>query len=335
MYEIAARVLEWLADGRDVSVARVVSTLGIGAGPAGEALAWTAGEAVGELVSGAVRPDRLGDPAAGARARVTEVVVSAGDAGAVGLPCGGRVTLLVQPAGQLPEQVWRLLVEREPVCVVTEVGGDEVGRSTWFTPQTAAGAPDAGELARMVGRGATQTAATDVGGTAALVASYWPTPRLVVVGDGAVAAGLQAVAGLLGWQATTVAEAVARPDAVAGLTRSDAVVVLSHDLAVAGEVLRSALAGAVGYVGALGSRRTQQARARWLADHGVPAQAVRSIRGPAGLDVGARGPAEMAVSIVAEILAVQTGSTGQALRDRPGPVHLDQLPTPPVSGSIG
>jgi xanthine dehydrogenase accessory factor len=224
--------------------------------------------------------------------------------------------------------VWRLLADREPVCVVSDLAGDDVGRSTWFTAATDVGRHPA-ELLRMFGGGATQTVVTGVRGTQALVASYWPTPRLVVVGDGTVAAALLAVAGLLGWQATSAGDAAYAGDPVASaaplaqLRRSDAVVVLSHDLAVAGETLRSALAGAAGYVGGLGSRRTQQSRAGWLAEHGVPERAVRSIRGPAGLDLGARGPAEMAVSIVAEILAVQTGSTGQPLRDRPGPVHLD------------
>jgi xanthine dehydrogenase accessory factor len=96
-------------------------------------------------------------------------------------------------------------------------------------------------------------------------------------------------------------------------------VVLSHDDEIAGPALEAALAGDVGYIGALGSRRTQQSRAQWLADHGVTER--DRIHGPAGLDIGANTPAEIAISIVAEALATKSGSTPGSLRDRAGSIH--------------
>ena len=68
----------------------------------------------------------------------------------------------------------------------------------------------------------------------------------------------------------------------------DKLVVMAHDLELAGPVLAAALDGDVGYIGALGSRRTQQARAEWLAYRGVTD--LERIHGPAGLDIGASTP---------------------------------------------
>jgi xanthine dehydrogenase accessory factor len=96
-------------------------------------------------------------------------------------------------------------------------------------------------------------------------------------------------------------------------------VVTSHDVEVAGPALAAALEGNVGYIGGLGSRRTQQARADWLAYRGVTD--LERIHGPAGLDIGASTPAEIAVSILAEALAVKASTSGAALRHKSGPIH--------------
>jgi xanthine dehydrogenase accessory factor len=97
--------------------------------------------------------------------------------------------------------------------------------------------------------------------------------------------------------------------------------VLSHDREVDGPTLAAALAGRIGYVGALGSRRTQAARREWLTARGVMTVAIDQIHGPAGLDIGAYGAAEIAVSVCAEIIASRTAATGIALREGSGPVR--------------
>lgn len=63
-----------------------------------------------------------------------------------------------------------------------------------------------------------------------------------------------------------------------------------------------------------------------MLDNGVPQDLVDSVRGPAGLDIGSNTPAEIAVSMVAEIIAVHRGVTGGSLSDRPGQIHPDLLP---------
>jgi xanthine dehydrogenase accessory factor len=106
------------------------------------------------------------------------------------------------------------------------------------------------------------------------------------------------------------------------------VLVVSHDLELAGPTLSTALSSQAGYIGALGSRRTQQARADWLAYRGITD--LDRIHGPAGLDIGASSPAEIAVSILAEALATASGAMSVAtdsgeksmsLRDRTGAIH--------------
>ncbi len=113
------------------------------------------------------------------------------------------------------------------------------------------------------------------------------------------------------------------------LRPSDAFVVLSHDRDVDGPALAAALSGSAGYVGALGSRRTQAARRDWMTDYGVDVADQDRIHGPAGLDIDAHTPAEIAISIVAEIVAGRSAATGGALRDRSGPVHVAGVHAPP------
>jgi len=90
--------------------------------------------------------------------------------------------------------------------------------------------------------------------------------------------------------------------------------VVSHDVELAGAALEAALAGEVGYIGALGSRRTQQARADWLAYRGVTDLA--RVHGPAGLSIGAHTPPEIAVSILAEAMAVGSSASVVSLREK-------------------
>ena len=107
---------------------------------------------------------------------------------------------------------------------------------------------------------------------------------------------------------------------------------LSHDRATDVPALAAALGGNAGYVGALGSRHTQAARRDGLEERGVSPDALDRIHGPAGLDIDAHTPAEIAVSIVAEIVmtrGARSGGTGGSISRRDGPVHTAGVNAPP------
>lgn len=326
MYDIAEKVQDWLADGREVRIAQVVATRGFSSREPAASCAWSNGEVVGGLDAGIdVRALQPG---------LVDVTISDDDAVAAGLACGGVVTVLVQPASAYPAATWTSLVDREPICLVTPLDADGVpGETQLFTPHTIRDAAKPGSygdpVPRLFGRGATAAALIEDEGRRVAAVALWPVPSLVVVGDGLIAEALEGAANLLGWTCTVTPHLDGALAAVGHLRRSDALVVLSHDRAVDGPVLAAALAGGAGYVGGLGSRHTQAARREWLTAHGVSHAEQARIHGPAGLDIDAHTPGEIAVSIVAEILANRAGSSGGSLRERPGPVHTAGVQAPP------
>ncbi|WP_185736371.1 XdhC family protein [Nocardioides sp. LS1] len=148
--------------------------------------------------------------------------------------------------------------------------------------------------------------------------------NVLVVGDGPVATALVPMLETLGWSpvvATTMEEVWT------GLAGVDAVVVLSHHDEVDAPAIKAALTSGTSYVGAMGSRKTQARRREWLTEHGVTEADLAALRAPIGLDIGADEPGEIAVSILAEIVAVRRGAAGAgAISGREGPIHPDLDP---------
>ena len=97
---------------------------------------------------------------------------------------------------------------------------------------------------------------------------------------------------------------------------------LTHDPKLDDPAISGALRRGVGYVGALGSRRTQEKRRDRLRESGITDEQLARISGPIGLDIGAHTPEETAVSILAEIIAVRAGREGGRLRDSKGRIHV-------------
>jgi xanthine dehydrogenase accessory factor len=144
-------------------------------------------------------------------------------------------------------------------------------------------------------------------------------PRLLIVGDGEVAEKLAPMAGLLGWSPMV---AVTLPEVTAGLPEARAVVVTSHHEEVDAPAIAAALAAGTPYIGAMGSRPTQERRREWLRGNGVTEELLASVRGPAGLDIGAESPAEIALSILGELVATLRGASASgSISDREGPIH--------------
>jgi xanthine dehydrogenase accessory factor len=146
---------------------------------------------------------------------------------------------------------------------------------------------------------------------------------MLVVGGGGVADALAGVSSVLGWSCR-VTESL--EEATGALPTADLVVVLSHHDGVDGPVLAAALEHDQLYIGAMGSRRTQARRREWMLSNGTSEEALARIHGPAGLDIGGNAPAEIAVSIIAEIIGVLRGVAGGSISDRDGPVHPTMEP---------
>jgi xanthine dehydrogenase accessory factor len=158
------------------------------------------------------------------------------------------------------------------------------------------------------------------------VEPFIPAPRLLLVGAVHIARPLAQMARLSGYDVTIVDPrsgfataqrfpdeklVVAWPDAALSqlvLDDRTAVVTLTHDPKLDDPALRVALASPAFYVGCLGSQKTHAARRQRLAAAGVSSEAIARLRGPVGLRIGARSPAEIAVSVLAEIIAARRGA---------------------------
>lgn len=190
-----------------------------------------------------------------------------------------------------------------------------------------------------LGRGASQ--AIELAGAQRFIEVFPVRPRLVIVGGVPIAMTLVRLARELGYQTVVVdgrAAFISRerfPDVdrlalgwldeladEVGLGPADAVVVLSHDPKFDEPAIREALQRGCRYVGAIGSRRTQRARRGRLREQGVDEADLARLRGPIGLDLGGREPGEVALAIMAEIVATRHGASGRPMRDL-----LDETPS--------
>lgn len=245
----------------------------------------------------------------------------------------------------------------EPVALATVVAGRELGAKLMVRPDTpivgSLGDPD---LDRVVARdtlGELEAGLTsirhygphgEVGQreVEVFIESFAPPPRIVIFGAVDFTAALANAAKLLGFAVTVcdartqfatakrfpMADAVVNdwPDRyLAGIAtrlgERDAVCVLTHDVKFDVPAIVGALATGVGYIGAMGSRRTHATRAERLREAGVNDEELARIMAPIGLDIGARTPEETAVAICAEIIAVRNGRSAASLRSSTGPIH--------------
>ena len=254
----------------------------------------------------------------------------------LGLACGGRADVLLQPVDRIPEPFWSALSSRAPAALVTIVEGTAAGPDSlavdrdghlWGQLDASVEAEVvealAAEARSMLREGRTANRRVDTSSGLALVEAWVPQPRLVVVGSGEVVAALEAQAGLLGWDVRPTAGVTAGE--VDGLLdwagATGALIVLSHDPHVDVPALAVGLARPIPYVGAMGSRGTQSRRLERLRAQGVPEDQLARIHRPIGLNLGGRRAPEVALAIVAEILAQHCGRDGRPLTETSGPIH--------------
>jgi xanthine dehydrogenase accessory factor len=174
------------------------------------------------------------------------------------------------------------------------------------------------------------------------IESFAPPPRMIIFGAVDFTAALVKAAKVLGYRVTVcdarpvfatrtrfpLADDVVNdwPDRFltahgSTLGPQDAICVLTHDAKFDVPAITSAVKTRVGYIGAMGSRRTTETRQARLVHAGLTPEDLDRVMGPIGIDIGARTPEETAISIVAEIIAVRTGRPVASLRDASGPIH--------------
>jgi xanthine dehydrogenase accessory factor len=319
---VREQIARRLAGGERVALATVVATRRSAPRPVGSKLVVSEnGELYGSVSGGCVESDvavQAAEVIAGGEPRLLTYGISDDQAWEIGLPCGGEIDVFVQ----------RLEHELPPEgngAVLTALEGARAGEQ-WLVED---GAIEPGP-----------SRVLELDGEKVFAEMVGPPPQLVVVGATDTGEELCRAAGALGWRTVVVdprpglvtRERLPSPDELVvawpdeGLERLDlngdtAVVVLTHEERLDVPALTAALAGDAFYVGAIGSRRTQGRRRERLLEAGVSEESLERLAGPAGLDLGAESPAETAVSILAEVLAVRAGRAGGRLVERSGPIH--------------
>ncbi|SEJ01115.1 xanthine dehydrogenase accessory factor [Sphingobium sp. AP50] len=293
---VIRKAMEW--QGAPMALATVISTWGSAPRPRGShMLVHRDGRLEGSISGGCVETDvlqRAAEVIAGRPAHVQTYGVADGDAWEVGLPCGGEIAVLVQPVaehGFAPHLFARI--------------ADESGKGRALTLMTdlVSGQTREGE------------------GADGFANRYDPPRRLLIVGAVQIAQSLVPLAQAIGVTPVVIDPRgrFLTPERFPGVLLDDrwpdeavaahhpgestAVVTLSHDIKIDDPALAAALRAPTGYIAALGSRKSHAARLTRLGAMGFSPDDLARIDGPAGLDIGAIGPAEIALSITAGMVA--------------------------------
>jgi xanthine dehydrogenase accessory factor len=329
---IIPRALNWLAEGRSVALATAIQTWGSAPQPVGSLLAIDGqGNFIGSVSGGCVEAEvvaEAGEVLSSGRPKTLQFGVEDGTAWKVGLACGGTIRIYLESLetrrgreadGLLHELVGELEVRRKVALVTELVSG---ARSLAHSPEDLGPslAPALGEAFRLDRSVALEGADGEM-----FINVFSPTIRVVIIGAVHVAQALAPMARALGYEVVVVDPRTAFateerfgdirimhdwPDealSALGLDAATAVVVLSHDAKLDDAALIAALRSEAFYVGALGSKKTHAARVDRLNEARVTAADIVRIHAPIGLDIGAQGAPEIALSIIAEIAAVQRG----------------------------
>ena len=322
MESVLSQAGRWRELGRRVAVATVVATRRSAPRPVGSKLVVSeTGQLAGSVSGGCVENDVVlaaQDVLAGGTPRLLTYGITDEMAFGIGLPCGGEIDVFVE----------ELTDAERPDVTLTVVAGDGVGERL--------DDPELVEAARRRGR----SHVLELGDRTVLADVSAPPPRLFVYGAVDTAEALCRAAKLLGWR-TVVADARASfatseripsadellllwPEEALAQVQPDpgtAVVVLTHDDKFDLPLIRGALASDAFYVGWIGSRRNQERRRDLLREEGVADDELDRIAGPSGLDIGADTPAETALSMLAEIVAVRANRAGGRLKDAQTRIH--------------
>ena len=340
MREVLADVARWQAAGEPVALATVVSVSGSAPRGVGATLAISGGgEISGSVSGGCVEPAVIEEGMRAIRTGHPKLlqfgITEEQNVEQIGLSCGGEIRVFVERLGDTSTLRAALAAERPIARAMAIANGDASASITipeTGTPEGTLGdaSLDAAAIATarkrlMHGGSGAERVATRTGAEAELFYAVFPAPpALIIIGAGHIAIPLTQIAHVLGYHVTVVdaREVFATRERFPGadellvewpdealahlpLTGTTAIAVLTHDAKFDEPALRAALNSPAGYVGAIGSRGTRADRDVRLRAQGMTDEQIARIYGPIGLDIGARTPEEIALAIMAQIVAVQ------------------------------
>jgi len=305
--QVLGQARDWRRDGHGVWLVTVLETWGSAPRPPGALLAMRDdGLVVGSVSGGCVEDDLIDRVRNGERVSTPSLIaygVTKEEAARFGLPCGGNLRLVQEPLLETRwiDEVLERTTQHQLVARVLDLGSGQVRVE----------AATRGEAFSFDGR--------------QLRALYGPRWRMLVIGAGQLSRALAQMALSLDfevivcdpreeyhltWDVPGTTFSKAMPDDLAielQLDPHSAVVAVTHDPKLDDMVLLEALKSPAFYVGALGSRGNTAKRKERLALFDLSAAEIARLNGPIGLDIGSRTPAEIAVSILAEVVAVRNG----------------------------
>ncbi len=309
--------LDWHGTGRRVALVTVMETWGSAPRRAGSQMVVAqdggfAGSVSGGCVEAAVITAAR-EAIAEERWRVLDFGVSDADAFAAGLACGGRIRLLVEPVGAVL-----------PIPLLTALAASRQSRQALaYVVNLSTGTRELrGEVAPLEDRFHRDRSGLEGD---EFIAVHLPPPRLILIGAVQIAQAILPMAQAVGYDAIVIDPRAAFatearfpgtricadwPDNIlpdVGLDRHSAVVTLSHEPRIDDPALILALPSHAAYVGALGSRRTQETRVSRLLSAGLDPQDIARLKAPVGLPIGAATPAEIALSVLADVVATFRG----------------------------
>ena len=323
--QVLKNAREWLRAGHRVAMATIVNTWGSAPRPAGALVAIRDdGMVSGSVSGGCIEDDMISLARAGELVKdkplATKYGITAEQAKRVGLPCGGTLELVLEPlsaSSGIDELLSR--IERHELAMRTldmETGRASVGPAKWQ------------DALSFDGR--------------ILVTVYGPRWRLLLIGAGQLSQYIAQMAQALDYQVTVcdprseyadawhidgVTLDRGMPDDVVTAMNLDghsAVVALTHDPKLDDLALMEALKSPAFYVGAIGSRKNNDARRRRLLEFDVSKDEIERLHGPVGLNIGAKTPPEIAVAILAEMTAIRNGvGLPQGARPAKAPAPAD------------
>ncbi len=337
MLDILETMNRWLAQERAVALATVVETWGSAPRRVGSKMGITGqmnmiGSVSGGCVEGAVVEEALAGLGEG-RPRLLKFGVADDMAWEVGLTCGGSIEVFVEP---LDAMWWDALAELalndnfgvtvtflEGARIGEKVMLDNAGEVIYRSPNLS---DDLLDAMRSAAAESHKSGVTVLGGERVMVDMQIERPHLILIGGVHVAIPLQAMARQVGFRVSIVDPRAAfaseerfpdvanithsYPDKALpqlGLDRSAYLAVLTHDPKIDDRALITALPANIPYVGVLSSGRTHRQRVARLKEAGLSDELIAQIRSPIGIDIGASTPEEIAVCILAEIIAVRNG----------------------------